>query len=89
MRYVTMTDDETKVDYEVLYNDMKVKHEADMTKLNEEIATLKNTLSQRDAKVDELQTYICRHLSTPGSSVQHTDSFEDRYRQAVVENTKR
>lgn len=73
------------IDYKTMYEDLKVKSEADVKTLNENIENLKNTLKTRDDKINELQTYICKNLSTPGKPSDNVSTFEDRYKNAIKE----
>jgi len=71
-----------ELDYKAMYEDLKISTDAEKETLNQDITNLKNTLSKKDEKINELQTYICKNLSTPNAPVEG-QSFEDRYKNAL------
>ena len=42
-----------------------------------DIETLKNTITTKDTKITELQTYICKNLTTPKSPNSGTTEIKD------------
>lgn len=82
-----MTDE---IDYKALYEEMKTKYDAIESGFKKELETLKTEMSAKDTKIGELQTYICKNLTTenPPKENASLSSFEDRYKNAIKNNTK-
>lgn len=80
-----------EIDYKQLYDDLKTTADSMETTLKKDIENLKSTITDKDAKISELQTYICKNLTSDKSSVQGADkpSFEDRYKNALKQMDKK
>ena len=85
------TETETEIDYKQLYDDLKTTADSMEKTLRTDIENLKTTITDKDAKISELQTYICKNLTSDKSSVQGAEkySFEDRYKNALKQMDKK
>ena len=87
--------DETQdndIDYKALYDDLKTTADSMESTLKSDISKLNDAIKERDEKINQLQTYICKNLSTdkPGKGAgSDTSSFEDRYKNALKDMNKK
>lgn len=80
-----------EIDYKQLYDDLKTTADSMEKTLRTDIENLKTTITDKDAKISELQTYICKNLTSEKNSVQGAEksSFEDRYKNALKQMDKK
>ena len=80
------------IDYKALYDDLKTTADIMESTLKSDISKLNDVIKERDEKINQLQTYICKNLSTdkPGKGAgTDTSTFEDRYKSALNEMNKK
>ena len=82
-----MTDEK---DYQKMYDDLKTESESKIATMENDIAELTKGLDERDKKISELQTYICKNLTSPENPNRNAggDDFIDKYKAAINENKK-
>lgn len=57
-----------------------------------DIEKLKTTVTEKDSKISELQTYICKNLTTPRETKKDTidvSSFADLYKETLSQMAKK
>ena len=79
-----------EVNYKDEYDKLKLESDSKINTMNNEIAQLTQGLTERDKKISELQTYICKNLTTPKSTggAEPMD-FDELYKSAIDENKKK
>ena len=81
---MTNEPEDDKVDFEKMYNDLKVKYDASIEKIN----SFDNEIKTRDAKITELKIYISDNLigkSNDETKIDEPKSFDDIYKETLNE----
>lgn len=74
-------------------DDEKIKLESEIATLKADLDKANATIEDNNTKISELQTYICKHLSSPetktNAPTEDVKDFATLYADAIAENTKK